>query len=92
MVSTLSHRVVPNDDVLFQEVGGEAVLLNLASESYFGLDPVGTRVWQLLSEDPSLSRAHAALLNEYEVESSRLESDLIALVDQLVRSGLARLD
>ena len=37
-------------DVLFQEVAGETVLLDLNSESYFGLDEVGTRIWTLLNE------------------------------------------
>ena len=43
-------RIEISEDVLFQEVGGETVLLDLASEQYFGLDAVGTRIWQLLGE------------------------------------------
>ena len=38
------------DLLLAQELAGETVLLDLASENYFGLDAVGTRVWQLLNE------------------------------------------
>jgi len=34
--------------MLFQEVSGENVILDLASESYFGLDVIGTREWSLL--------------------------------------------
>jgi len=85
---TLSQQAKPSDDVLFQEVGGEAVLLNLASESYFGLDPVGTRIWVLLSEDGSLQRAFDLLCDEYEVEPAQLEADLLGLVEKLAESGL----
>jgi hypothetical protein len=42
----LFTTVVPSPEVLVQELEGEAVLLNLASERYFGLDDVGTRIWQ----------------------------------------------
>lgn len=85
---TLSHRARPADEVLFQDVGGEAVLLNLASERYFGLDPVGTRIWTLLGQDPQLQPTFDTLCAEYDVEPARLEADLLGLVAQLAEAGL----
>ncbi len=88
---TLTHRVTRSDDALFQEVGGEAVLLDLASERYFGLDPVGTRIWTLLDEDEHLQRVCDTLCAEYEAEPARIESDLLALIAQLAEAGLVKL-
>ena len=88
MNPTLSHRATPSEDVMFQDVGGEAVLLNLASERYFGLDPVGTCIWNLLVQDPRLQPAYERLCAEFEVEPARLESDLLDLVGQLAEAGL----
>lgn len=88
MTITLSHRAQPADDVLFQDVGGEGVLLNLASERYFGLDPVGTRIWMLLGDDARLQPAFDTLCREYEVEPDRLQADLLSLVEQLAEAGL----
>lgn len=88
MNTTLSQRAEPSSEVLFQEVGGEAVLLNLESERYFGLDPVGTRIWALLGEDSHLQHAHATLCIEYDVPAATLETDLLALIDQLADAGL----
>lgn len=85
---TLSQQAKPSDDVLFQEVGGEAVLLNLASESYFGLDPVGTRIWVLLNDDARLQHVFDTMLGEYEVEPAQLERDLLDLVAKLAEAGL----
>jgi hypothetical protein len=87
---TLSHQAQPADDVLFQEVGGEAVLLKLASEHYFGLDPVGTRIWMLLSEDAGLKRAFDILRDEYDVEPDVLERDLLTLVERMAEAGLVQ--
>lgn len=44
MRPALADRVTISAEVLFQEVGGEAVLLDLKSASCFGLDDVGTRI------------------------------------------------
>jgi hypothetical protein len=73
---------------LFQEVGGEAVLLDLASERYFGLDPVGTRIWTLLGEDDHLQTVHDRLCAEYDAEPDRIAADLLALVGKLAEAGL----
>ncbi len=87
---TLQSRIELSEDVLFQEVDGEAVLLDLKSEQYFGLDLVGVRLWRSLESDPHLERAHEALLKAFEVDPARLEADLLALVADLERAGLAR--
>jgi len=85
---TLESRVAVSPEVMMQEVSGEAVLLDLKSESYFGLDAVGTRIWQLVEQDGYLKSVHAALLAEYEVDSSRLEQDLKDLIVRLADAGL----
>lgn len=88
---TLLHHAVPDAEVLFQEIGGEAVLLSLTRELYFGLDAVGTRAWLALTRDPSLQSAFDVLRTEYDVEPARLEQDLLALVGQLRDAGLVQI-
>jgi hypothetical protein len=85
---TLSDEVTISPEVLIQELDGEAVLLDLASESYFGLDDVGTRIWQLLQEHGSLQRVYDAMLTEFDVEPVRLEEDLLRHVGELADAGL----
>jgi hypothetical protein len=88
----LSHRVIILSDVLSQEVAGETVLLDLTSEKYFGLDPVGTRIWQLLKEDRPLSEVIAVLLAEYDIGADQLQSDLFSLLEKLREKGLIQLE
>ena len=75
-------------DVLAQELAGETVLLDLASENYFGLDAVGTRIWQLLNEGRTGSDLIDTLLDEYEVEREVLERDISELLNRLSEAGL----
>ena len=87
----LNLTVTISDQVVFQEVSGETVLLDLDSESYFGLDEVGTRVWQLIAEDQPLQKVFTALLEEFEVEESTLKNDLDDLFSELQAQGLVSL-
>jgi hypothetical protein len=76
--------------VLFQEVSGETVLLDLDSESYFGLDEIGTRIWMLLHEGRGQGGIVGALLEEYEVERDTLEADVAELLGNLLEAGLIK--
>lgn len=87
-VVTLDSRVKVNENVIFQELQGEAVLLNMDSGVYFGLDPVGTRIWQLFSEHQQLAEIAKIVLAEYDVLENRCNMDLVKLVESLTEQGL----
>ena len=74
--------------VLVQQIAGESILLNLQSERYFGLDEVGTRIWNLVTTSKSIESAYEALLGEYEVDAEQLRRDVQSLVLNLVENGL----
>ena len=78
-------------DVLAQELHDETVLLDLDSENYFGLDSVGTRIWQLLNEGQDKSDMVDTLLGEYEVEREVLEKDISELLGRLNEAGLIKI-
>jgi hypothetical protein len=76
------------NEVVFRELDGEMVLLNLASGVYFGLDPVGTRIWALIVEQRSPADIVDALTAEYEVDAETCEADVWKLLDALAAHGL----
>jgi hypothetical protein len=76
-------------DVMFRHLNDEAVLLDLKSGTYFGLNDVGARTWQLILEHGRLSRVLEALLQEYAGEREVVERDLMELATQLVARQLA---
>ena len=77
-----------SDDVVFRDLAGEVVLLNLATGTYFGLDAVGTRIWHLIAEHGSKETVIDALLAEYEVADDQLRRDLDDLIGRLREQGL----
>ena len=85
-------RLIIPKHVLAQAIQGELTFLNLASERYFALDRVGSRMWEVLGSSPSIQAAYETLLQEYDVEAAQLRSDLQTLVSMLLESGLAEID
>jgi hypothetical protein len=83
-----TKRAVVPTQVMFRELEGESVLLNIETETYFGLDDVGTRMWRQLTESPSIQLAYDALLSEYDVTPDTLKKDLGSLLEELFENGL----
>jgi hypothetical protein len=81
-------RVVVPSDVLMREVDGEAVILHLHSESYFGLDAIGTSMWKYLTTSESVGSAELMLREEYEVSPEELAKDLDEFIERLSKLGL----
>ena len=87
----ITDRFKISEEVLSQEVNGETVLLDLEGESYFGLNEVGTRIWQLLQSTPTVAETIDTLSDEYDVKREQLETDVSDLLDRLADAGLISL-
>jgi Coenzyme PQQ synthesis protein D (PqqD) len=85
---SFDQKLAPTRDTLINVIEGESVLLNLNSESYFGLDPVGTRMWTLLANSDSIQLAYETLLDEYNVDADKLRLDMQDLIEKLIANGL----
>ena len=90
MAFSLSARsiVVASPDQVSCSLGDEAAILNLNNTVYYGLDPVGSRVWHLLQKPKSVGELRDALLKEYDVEAERCESDLLDVLEKMWAEGL----
>ena len=80
------------DDVVFRDLAGEAVILNLTSGTYFGLNEIGTQIWHLLAEHGSTEKVIETILAEYEVDDVQFRHDLGELLHVLADKGLIELD
>ena len=92
MSTAFSQRVKVPTNVMFRELEGEAVILDVDSETYFGLDEVGTRMWQLVTATESVQAAYDTLVEEYDVEPEVLRGDLAELLEALAGRGLIEID
>jgi len=89
MVAFTDRAVVPAH-VLIRHMDGEAVLLSLDTETYFGLDTTATRMWELVTNSSSIGTAYGRLAEEFDVEPEILRDNLIQLLGQLVQNGLLK--
>lgn len=79
-----------SSDAVFRELEGEAVILDLASGTYYGLNEVGTRIWALLAAGRDEAAIAGALHEEFDVSLGGARADVAALASELLSRGLIR--
>jgi hypothetical protein len=84
----LRQRIVVNDSVVSADLDDEMVLLNIETGVYFGLDPLGARIWQLLAAGEDEDAIVQAILAEYDIDLATLRADLAEFLAMLTEKGL----
>lgn len=69
-------------------LGEESAILNLKNSVYYGLNPVGARIWNLLKQPRSIQELRDVLLTDYEVDAGLCERDLLELLERMRGEGL----
>ena len=87
-IVTLTARVSVPKHVLIQEVAGQAAILDLQSDKYFGLDDVGTDIWKAVTGGATVGDGIDVLAELYEVGYDQLRGDVLGLLQKLKDLGL----
>jgi Coenzyme PQQ synthesis protein D (PqqD) len=88
---SLDTVVVAAKDQASCRLEDEVAIVQLKEGVYYGLDPVGARIWELIATPRSLRTVRDVVLAEYEVDAERCESDLLRLVHTMMEAGLVEI-
>jgi hypothetical protein len=83
--------VVAGDNLVFCELEGQNVILNLEDGIYYGLDPVGSFIWNLIQNPRDFNEIRDLILEEYDVDNERCIQDLLELLNDLAAKGLVEI-
>ena len=84
----LSSTVRQADNLVSCNLDRETALMNVNSGCYYGLDPVGSRIWSLIEQERLVSELCALLLEEFEVEPTECQHHVVAFLTELVQKNL----
>ena len=84
--------VVVADDVVSCDLDGEAAILNLKDGVYYGLDPIGAKIWNLIQNPMILSDVVEKIWEEYDVEKDQCTDDIFELIEELLNNGLVKVN
>ena len=89
---TKDSIVVVADEVVSCDLDGEAAILDTKDGIYYGLDPVGAKIWNLIQKPILLEEVIQIILNEYEVDKNQCTNDIFELIEELLDNRLVKVD
>ena len=80
----MNTRWQVSQEVLSSKIDEEIILMSIKADSYFGIDPVGSQVWEILSKQPLTTNEIVQLMMEdYEVDEETCRVDVQAFIDDM---------
>ena len=89
---TINSIVVVADEVVSCDLDGEAAILDIKDGIYYGLDPVGAKIWNLIQKPIVLEEIIKIILNEYDVDKDQCTNDIFELIEELLDNRLVKVD
>jgi hypothetical protein len=86
----LHSRIKRAADLVSADLDGEIALMSVAAGKYYGLEPIGSRIWALLEATRSVSEICTILVSEFEVDRERCERELLAFLNDLAKENLIK--
>ncbi|WP_372072232.1 PqqD family peptide modification chaperone [Tistrella mobilis] len=90
MPITPETTVTRNDDLMIAEIDGEVVLMHVDKGNYYGLDQIGSDIWERMAGPVSVVDLHAALVADYEGDAEEIRADLMELLERMAEHDLVR--
>ena len=86
----LDSCIVRDPDLVATEMDGELVMMSIERGEYFGLNRVGSRIWELLHSPMRMHELCDRLEQEFEIDAARCREEVLAFVGELLEQGLVR--
>ncbi len=87
-VLNLDSQVARSSELISTSVSGQTALMSVTNGAYYGLDPVGSRIWELIVEPRRVSSVCEQLLAEFAVDRAKCETQVLAFLQRLANDGL----
>ena len=83
-----SSKIVVSKDVVSCDLGGETAMLDMKEGVYYGLNEIGTVIWELIQNPITLLEIIDKILEEYEVDEETCYADTVELIKEMEKNGL----
>lgn len=83
-----NSKIKKTDNFVASDIDGQAVMMSIENNKYFGMDEIGTSIWNLLEKSPRFEDLISALMNEYEIDIHTCEADTKEFLEHLIKYDL----
>lgn len=87
-ILTGNSKVFRQKNIMFNKLDDEVVMMSINKGEYYGLDSIGSRIWEIINEPIEIKEIVKILLNEYNISEEQCVKDVIAFLEELIKKEL----
>lgn len=84
-------KIVRDSEIIFSEMDGETVMMSIENGEYYGIDPVGSRIWELIETPVKVSGLCEILGAEYKVTPEQCSKDVMSFLNDMLEKGIVKI-
>lgn len=88
---SLESTISQIDDIVASDIEDEKVMMSIEKGEYFGLEPIGSRIWEMVESPVKVSAIIDALLGQYDVDRETCQQDVLAFLVELDEAGIIQI-
>jgi hypothetical protein len=86
----LNAKIVRNQEIVFSSMDSDTVMMSIEMGEYYGTNPVGSRIWELLEQPRTPAGLCDILVEEYSVPAPECRREVLEFVGQLLEKKLVK--
>jgi len=87
----LETKIVGNTSVVFNEMDGEIIMMSIDKGEFYGINSLGSRIWQMLETPKAVSEVCDALLPDFDVTREQCEKDILFFLNRLAEKEVIKI-
>lgn len=85
---TIDSTISQIEDIVASDIDNEKVMMSIEKGQYFGLEPTGSRIWEMIETPAKVSVIIDTLMGQFDVDRETCERDLLAFLGELDEAGI----
>lgn len=86
----MDSLLIRDNEIIFSDMDGETVMMSVERGEYYGINPIGSRIWGLLETPRTVSALCDTLSPDYDVTPEQCAADVLLFLNQLVDKGVIK--
>ena len=79
-----SNIIYRNDEILINEVDGETVMMSIENGTYYGMNPTGNFVWNILNQERSIEEIVNKIIETFSLTEDQCNSDVLPFIQSMI--------
>ncbi len=88
---SIESKICRNEELVTSEIDGEVVMMSIDNGEYYGMDAIGSRIWELIDKPTQVDQLIETLMAEFQVDRETCKHDVLVFLNDMSGSDVIKI-